>query len=167
MTALRKGIQILHRVPALSADRAGGGYTIVGDHITVAGQMALNNVIELCALPAGMIVSRFTLVAEDLDSNVSPTITLDAGILDGQYLADLNDVGALRTCGAQFLAASTVGQAGGVAVSAVAAGHLLAPSFSDRSIGLKVAAAPATLVVGARIRAYVEVVPAPPGVAFV
>ena len=130
-------------------------------------EFALNDVIEMIPWPAGTIIQSLKVHAEDLDSNGSPAVTLDFGILTGQYLMALDDAGAARVCGTEFGAALTTGQAGG-AVD-VTADKLLnrAPSqFLDRSIGFKIAAAPATLVVGAKIRVSAVFIPVPQGVAF-
>jgi hypothetical protein len=161
--AFRRSTQSLNRVPALAADGAGDALTIVGEYVVTAAT-ANTDIIEMCALPAGCVVARLTLVADDIDT--ANTVTLDVGLMSGSYLNDLNDdMSTARTCGAEFLSADTTARAGGVVVSAVKAGHLLAPSLSDRSIGVKITAA-MTAIVNAKIRLYVEAVPVPPGIAF-
>lgn len=160
--ALRKSTQAASRMPALSLMAAGAALTIMGEYVVTAAT-ANTDIIEMLALPAGTVVSRVTLVAEDIDS--ANTVTVDVGIMSGQYLAALDDAGSARTCGAEFFSADTTARAGGVAVSAVRAGHMLAPSASDRSIGIKITAA-MTPIVGAKIRLYVEATPVPPGIAF-
>lgn len=160
--ALRKSTQAANRIPALSADGAGEAIMVVGEYVVTAA-LVNTDIIEMLALPAGCVVGRATLVMDDIDS--ANTVTCDVGLMTGQYLAALDDAGSARTCGAEFFSASTLGQAGGVAVSAVKAGHLLSPSTSDRSVGVKITAA-MTAVVGAKIRLYVEAVPVPPGIAF-
>lgn len=160
--ALRKSTQATNRIPALSADGAGEGLVIVAEYVVTAA-LVNTDIIEMLALPAGSVVSRVTVAMDDIDT--ANTVTFDCGLMSGQYLSALDDAGAARTCGAEFLSASTLGQAGGVVVSAVKAGHMLAPSLSDRSIGIKITAA-MTAIVGAKIRLYVEAVPVPPGIAF-
>lgn len=160
--AFRRSTQSASRVPALSLMAAGAALTIMAEYVVTAAT-ANTDIIEMLALPAGTVVSRLTLVAEDIDS--ANTVTLDVGLMNGQYLNALDDAGAARTCGAEFLSADTTARAGGVAVSAVRAGHMLAPSLSDRSIGIKITAA-MTAVVGAKIRLIVEASPVPPGIAF-
>lgn len=160
--ALRKSTQAASRIPALSLMAAGAALIVMAEH-TVTAALVNTDIIEMLALPAGTTVSRVTIAMDDIDS--ANTVTFDVGLMSGQYLAALDDAGAARTCGAEFFSASTLGQAGGVAVSAVKAGHMLAPSSSDRSIGIKITAA-MTAVVGAKIRLYVEAVPVPPGIAF-
>lgn len=161
---LRKSTQALNRAMAVAALGFAVSPTIVAEHIVVAAEFLNGDIIEMCALPAGMIVTRVTLVADDCDT--ANTVTCDVGLMSGQYLAALDDVGAARTCGAEFFSGSTLLRAGGVEVSAVKAGHMLAPSSSDRSIGLKLTAA-LTPVAGAKIRLFVEVAPAPVGMAIV
>lgn len=164
--ALRKGKQPLARVPAISPDGAADAIALVFEHIVVAAQMAVNDVIEMGVQPAGTILSALPiLVCEDLDSSTG--IVLNAGYITGQYLAALDDAGAARDCGAEFFSASTLGQAGGVATSTIAACLLGAPSLSDRPVGIKVAtAATGTLTAGAKIRLILNVTPAPPNMAF-
>ena len=70
------------------------------------------------------------------------------GLLSGSYASTASG----RTCGAQFLSASNIGQAGGMARANVAAGLLLGHSSSDRSLGIKVGTAAATLATGKLIR---------------
>lgn len=160
--ALRKSTQAANRIPALALMAAAAAATIMAEY-TVTAATANTDIIEMLALPAGTVPGRVTIAMDDIDT--ANTVTFDVGLMSGQYLAALDDAGAARTCGAEFFSASTLGQAGGVAVSSVKAGHMLAPSSSDRSIGIKITAA-MTAIVGAKIRLYVEAVPVPPGIAF-
>lgn len=155
--ALRQSVQVAAKKPAISAN----GFepiTLVGDYTTVAG-LALNDVIEMVNLPAGYVPVDAVLASEDLDSGVA-TITLDLGLISGTAGA-ADDA---RTCGNEAFAASTVGQAGGIATPTKAAFALIAPTDADRGMGLKVAAAAATLVVGAKLRLTVLARPALDGV---
>jgi hypothetical protein len=152
--ALKQAKQIVQKLPAISA----GGYepiAIVGDYVTVAG-LAADDVIEMCILPAGYVPIDAILVTDDLDSNGAPTVTLDCGVLSGTGgVAD-----DARTCGNEAFAASTVGQAGGLARPTKADFGQITPTTGDRGIGLKLAAGAATLVVGADIRLTVIARPA-------
>jgi hypothetical protein len=72
-------------------------------------------------------------------------------VMSGLPGETLDEVGAARTCGAEFFAASTVGQAGTVARPTVKGAFRVAPTAKDRSIGVKVllqAATPAAGVIG-------------------
>lgn len=158
MPTLRQSTQIANGEPVISAC----GFepvTLVGDY-TTGSALAANDVIEMVVLPAGYVPVDAVLATEDLDSGGSPSITLDLGVISGTAQAADN----ARTCSNEAFAASTVGQAGGVARPTKAAFALLAPTDADRGIGLKVAAAAATLVTGAKIRLTVLARPALNGV---
>ncbi len=62
--------------------------------------LALNDAIQMFKLPAGAVVHEVILASDDVDTNASPTVKYDVG--DGS-LAN------------RFIAATTIGQAGGVA----------------------------------------------------
>jgi hypothetical protein len=117
---------------------------IRGNFAVPAG-LALNDVIEMVPIPADYDCLDVILDAQDVDTGT--TLTLNVGVMSGTY----RTVDASRTCGADFLAASNVAQAGGVARANVTGFSRLAPSDSDRSIGLKVAAAATGVTAGAII----------------
>ena len=146
MTTHRQSKQVVARMPTPSMLNGSGITAIRGDYTTVAG-IIINDVIEMGNIPADAQVVDVILTCEDLDSNGSPTITLDGGIISGTPGA----VDNTRTCGTEFFAAATTGQAGGVAHTTKATATLLAPSYADRAFGLLIKAAAATLVVGAKI----------------
>lgn len=153
--ALKQASQIVQKLPVISSS----GYepcVIVGDYTTVAGDGVLNDVIELGILPAGYVPVDAILATEDLDSNGAPTVTLDLGLLSGTA----GEANGARTCSNEGFAASTVGQAGGIARPTKKDWALIAPTTADRGIGVKLAAATATLVVGAKIRLTVIARPA-------
>ncbi|RZI78937.1 MAG: hypothetical protein EOP38_26675 [Rubrivivax sp.] len=156
--ALRQSKQILAGFPVLSPLNASCGVLLAHEYVVQTG-LALNDVIEMGGIPEGCIVASARAVMEDLDSNVTPLIALDMGLISGEYGKKDNT----RTCGTEFLSADVTGRTGGVAVSSRAAGHLLTPNEAVRGFGFKVQAAAATLVVGAKIRTYLQVVSAPVG----
>lgn len=163
---LRKSTQSANRMPAISALDASSPVAVFAEHTIVAGAFALNDVVEMIPWPAGTIPFALKVHSADLDANGAPTLTMDIGVMTGLWGAALNDdLVTARTCGAEFAAASTIGQAGGALD--VAANLLLglAPVNYDRSIGIKVAAAAATLTAGAKIRMAATFVPSPVGVA--
>jgi hypothetical protein len=133
-------------LPVPSAGNATDLIPVVGDYVSLAG-LANGDIIEMVPLPPGYVLEDVILDIEDLDSNGAPTATVDVGIMSGSW----GDSGA-RTCGAEFIAGSTVPQAGGIARLSVANGGKVAPTTTTRSIGLKISAAIATLVVGAKMR---------------
>jgi len=158
MPTIRQSVQVAQKLPAISAS----GYepiVIVGDYVTVAG-VAATDVIEMGILPAGYVPVDAILAADDCDSNATPTITLDLGLMSG--VAGVVDTA--RTGGSEAFAASTVAQAGGVARMALAAFTQVAPMGADRGIGVRLAAGAATLVVGAKLRLTVIARPALNGV---
>jgi hypothetical protein len=96
---------------------------------SLAAALALNDVIQSPPLPKGAVVYDVMLAVTDLDTNGAPTITLDVG-----YGGDPD----------YFIAASTVGQTGGVArAAAVTAAVPLALTVND-TIDVLVKAGPAT-----------------------
>jgi hypothetical protein len=158
MPTLRQSVQVTNKQPAISAD----GYepiTLVGDYVTVAG-IGADDVIEMVILPAGYVPVEAILATEDCDSDATPAITLDLGLIDGAAGAADN----ARLCGNEGFAASTVAQAGGIARPDKKDWALIAPTDADRGIGLKVAAAADVLVVGAKLRLTVLARPALYGV---
>lgn len=133
-------------VPTGNAGNATDTIALFGDYVTLAG-LANGDIIEMCPLPAGYVVDDVIVDVEQIDSNGVPTITHDVGIMSGAW----GDSGA-RTCGAEFVSAATTARTGGIGRMTVVNGSKVAPSTTTRSIGLKVSAAIATLVVGAKIR---------------
>lgn len=112
------------------------------------GDLTLNNIIEMGPLPAGCEFVDAILDTDDLDSNGAPAVTLDVGIMNGDFGALLDDDGNARTCGAEILSAVTTGQAGGVVRPTLKTAFRIARSDVDRSIGLKISAASATAQAG-------------------
>lgn len=162
--ALRKSTQVQSRVPAPAADGRADTVPVFAEFTTTtAAQLALNDVVEMVAWPAGTVPVMVKAQVGDIDTGA--TLTLDFGVFSGLYGAELNeDNTTARTCGTELATASTVGQAGG-AID-VAANILLAmgASSKDRSIGFKVAAAAAGVTAGAKIRVAALFVPVPQGV---
>lgn len=151
--ALFKSKQIAAGRNAPAPTEAVCAISVVGEVVTATG-MTADDVIEMVAFPANTVPVDVTLVCEDLASGGSPAITLDVGVLSGNY-AD----GGTRTCGAEFLSAATTGQAGGLARATVPAGFLLGYSASDRSLGIKIGTAAATLATGKKIRLIATFIP--------
>lgn len=121
----------------------GGG--VVAQRFSVdvtAAQMVLNNIIEMGPIPPGCRPIDMILDSDDIDSVTSAA--LDVGIMSGTF----GDNDAARTCGAEFFAANTVGQAGGSARPTLKTAFRVASTQTVRSIGVKFQAAPATPVAG-------------------
>lgn len=105
----------------------------------LASAPSLNDLIQMMTIPAGATICSVVLDSDKLDSNASPTITLDVG--DG-------------TVANRFLAASTVGQAGGAAVANVAAAYGYQYT-ANTPLYVKIHAAAATFQAGT-VRLLVE-----------
>lgn len=157
--ALYQSKQVKAGVSALSPTEASCPVAVVGEFVTVAGLTA-NDVIEMVAIPAGTVPIDVTIACEDLDTGGTPAIVLDVGVLSGNYGA--ND--AARTCGAEFINDTIIGQTGGMASANVAAGLLLTPTLNDRSIGIKVQTSASVLAAGRKIRVVALCAPAPVGI---
>jgi hypothetical protein len=156
--ALKQSTQVTNKEPAPSSI-GNEPVHLVGDFTVPAG-LALNDVIEMVNLPAGYVPTDAVAYIEDTDSNGAPTMTLDLGLIDGVAGA----VDNARVCSNEAFAASNVAQAGGVARPTKKDFGLIAPAATDRGMGFKVAAAAATLVVGAKWRLTVWARPAQRGV---
>ena len=96
---------------------------------SITAALVINDVIQMLRLPAGARVIGTTLKTADLDTNGSPTITLDVG--------DTGDVDRL-------IAAATVGQAGGASTSLVSSTGQFYQYTTETVISVLVKAAPAT-----------------------
>lgn len=147
MAVYRASNVIVAQTPPLTA---GGAKDLLAAQatFTLSGALALNNVIEMIVLPAGHKLVDVILESTDLDTGGSPAITLSVGTMAGTpYDATF----ASRTVTPNVIAASTIGQTGGVARAAVAGFTNIAPQDTDRSIGVLVAAGPATGAVAGSI----------------
>lgn len=99
------------------------------------GALAAGDIIWLGPLQPGLRPLDVSLVTDDQDTGGSPSITLSVGFLNAG-MTDLD--------GTAFIVASTVGQTGGVARATTATCFLAGSSTSERQIGIKVVAGPAT-----------------------
>lgn len=106
----------------------GHGVKAVVGIFTLTAALALNDLILSPIVPKGATVFDVIVAVTDLDTGGSPSITLDVG-----YGADPD----------YFIAASTVGQAGGVARASAATAKPLVLDAND-TIDVLVKAAPAT-----------------------
>lgn len=158
---LHQALEVTANQQPFSPDDASCMLVIGGEFIVPAG-LALNDVIEFGALPAFTVPTDLIMVCEDLDTGGAAAISLDAGILSGEYGSKLGT----RTCGNEFFAADSTARTGGVKRADKAAGLLLACSNVDRGFGLKVTTAAATLAVGAKVRVTMLARPATVGTVF-
>ena len=116
------------KAAATVSARAGLGVVSATAKFSLSAALALNDVMEMVKVPAGATVLDVILHTDDLDTNGTPTITLDVG--DG---ADAD----------YFLSASQVARTGGVA-RADAATFKPKTYVAEGLIQVTVSAAPAT-----------------------
>lgn len=152
---------ITNQLPTISADCAGD--VIVNDYFIdlTAAQLVLNNIIDLGVLPANHTITDARLIAGDLDSNVAPLIALDVGILSGTP----GDIVSARTMGAEIFAADVSARTGANSVATLSTAFLIRATDADRSIGVKIQAAPATAAAG-RLRLRVLMHASDPNIQF-
>lgn len=134
-------------LPTVTADCAGDA--IVQDYFfdLTAAQNILNDIIDLGVLPAYHTVGDAILIVDDLDTNGTPLVALDVGIMSGTP----GDTLSARTCGNELFAADTTARTGGTSRMSKSAGFTIIATEADRSIGVKIQAAAATAAAG-RIR---------------
>lgn len=128
--------------PSISADCAGEQVAQTGIYDLKAA-LVVNDTIDLCILPAEMVLDELIISTVDLDAHATPAIVFDVGLYDA--------VGATSSQTA-FITGSTIGQAGGIARLANFAGHQIRAVGYDRLIRLKVTTAPATGATTGRIK---------------
>lgn len=132
-----------------TANSPRAGVPVVNDYFVDAtiAQLVAGTVFDIGVLPAGHTVTDAMLISGDIDSNATPLVTLDVGIMSGTP----GDAVSARTCGAEIFAADVGARTGAMSRMTLASGALIKASGEDRSIGVKVVAAPATAAAG-RIR---------------
>lgn len=108
--------------------RLGLGLVEVISEYALGAALALNDVLEMVKVPKGARIFDGWLNVPDLDTNGSPAIILSVG--DGGSTA-------------RYLSASNIGQAGGFARFAVAAGFGYTYTAND-TVDILVATGPAT-----------------------
>ena len=137
-------------------------------HVTLeyslAAALVVNDVIHMGDLPEDCVPVDAVLDTDDLDTNVTPLITLSLGVL----VAALTSIDTGATSGgAAWISASTVAQAGGMVRPTTNAlwrttVRKSTPSGSTpatdqlRSIGVHVAAAPATGTTTGKVRVHLS-----------
>lgn len=113
--------------------------------IIVPVGVAANDILEIACIPPGTRPADIVFDSDDLDTGAA--ITFDAGIMSGAW----QSTDPTRTCGAEFLADSILGQAGGVERPTLASAYRVPVAATERSIGIKiktVAGTPAQGVIG-------------------
>lgn len=115
-----------------------------------AAQLIAGDIIDLGTLPANHTISDAVLICDDIDTNATPLVSLDVGIMSGVP----GDITSARTCGAELFSADTSARTAAISRMTLATGFKITPVQYDRSIGVKILAAPATAAAG-RIRVRV------------
>ncbi|YP_010115325.1 virion structural protein [Sinorhizobium phage PBC5] len=129
---------------ALAYPSIAGAATAIRFEHQLAAAPAAGDILDLAMIPAGTRVIDMILDADDLDTNGAPTLTMDVGVMSG----DFGSEDGARTCGAEFFSASTLGQAGGVARPTLKTAFRTTKAGKDRSIGIKFPVAAATFAAG-------------------
>ena len=106
--------------------------------------IAAGDIVEMAVLPPNCRIVDAILDSDDLDSDGTPAITLDVGVMSGEAGKD----DSARTCGAELFDDSTVAQAGGLARPTLKTAVRIAPTNEQRGIGIKVATVADVGVVG-------------------
>lgn len=112
--------------------------------INVPTTVAVGDVLEIACIPPGCRAADIVVDSDKLDSNGSPVIAFDVGVMSGGW----GDPDPARTIGAEFFAASNVAQAGGVARPTIASAYRVSHAAAARSVGVKITTRAATAVAG-------------------
>lgn len=105
--------------------------------------LAANDIIEALVLPADCVLVDAVLDASDLDSNASPTLVYDVGLMSGP----VGKIDLARSVGAELFDNATTGQSAGLARASLRTIVSQMASDKNRSIGIKIGTAAATAVV--------------------
>jgi hypothetical protein len=145
---IRQSRHALNQLAVAVSD--GANDVVVNDYFydLPAAQSVLNDIIEIGILPAYHTVSDVVLVTDDLDTNGTPTISLDVGLMSGS----VGSTDPARTCGNELFAADTTARTGGTARASKSSAFTILATEQDRSIGVKIAAAAATAAATGRVR---------------
>lgn len=137
-----------HQLATANSPRA--GVPVVNQYFVDAtvAQLVAGNVFDIGVLPAGHTVTGAVLLSDDIDT--AAAVTLDVGIMSGTP----GDAVSVRTCGAELFAADVGARTGVATPMTLASGYKIKPTGEDRSIGVKIVAAPGTPAAG-RIRLQV------------
>ena len=120
---------------------------------TAGVTLAAGDIIDIGVLPANATVADAVIVSDDLDTNASPTVVLDVGIMSGV----VGTTGS-RTCGAELFSGSTAAQAGGTERMSLKTGFRIEKVGYDRSIGVKVTTAQATAAATGKLAIALDIV---------
>ena len=111
----------------------GGSVKVSYGEVAFSGTITTADSATILNLPVGAVVIGATLEADDLDTNGTPTITLNVG-----------DAGSAN----RYFAAATVAQTGAAAAATAATGLLWTVTEGNTSVRVAVAANAATSAAG-------------------
>lgn len=111
----------------------GGNVKVSYGEVAFTGAITTADSATVCNLPVGAIVLGATIEADDLDTNGTPTITLNVG-----------DAGSAN----RYFAASTVAQTGAVASATATTGVFTTVAAGQTAVIVAVAANAATSAAG-------------------
>lgn len=111
----------------------GGNVKVSYGEIAFTGTITTADAATICNLPVGAVVLGAVIEADDLDTNGTPTITLNVG-----------DVGSAT----RYFAAATVAQTGAAASASAATGLLYTVEAGNTAVRVAVAANAATSAAG-------------------
>lgn len=140
--------------PLTETERAGSVFGNTSEFIVPAVALGVGDIIEFQGLPAYHMLETVTVLSDQVDSNGSPLITYDLDYLTG-YPGDLVGLQAATRTMAATLNPGAAGvplRVGGTLENTSVIMARQVASSLDRNLGLKVTAAAATQVAGARIR---------------
>ena len=120
---------------------------------TAGVTLAQGDIIDIGVLPANATVADAVIVTDDLDTNGTPTLVVDVGVMSGTVGTKV-----VRTCGAELFSGSTAGQAGGVERMSLKTGFRIEKVGYDRSIGVKITTAQAFAAATGKLAIALDIV---------
>ena len=140
MASTFKSAYVLAAQPPVTGDAAGDDVTVRYSY-SLSAALVVNDIIYMGDLPPNHVPARLVVDSDDLDTNGTPTIVLQAGILN----TALTDIDTTKSGGTEWLGTGTVAQAGGT-VTAAAKSFYRVPvdDVNQLPMGIKVSTAPAT-----------------------
>ena len=135
MATVYQSLAVSRFRPGMVGNRQGGLLAVRGIVVPRAA-LVISDLLEALILPAGYVPVDAWIDSDDIDS--ATTATFDAGVMSGTP----GSTDVARTVTTDFFSASTVGQAGGLVRSTRVQGMRITATDRDRSLGIKVLAAP-------------------------
>ena len=128
--------------PSTAGEVISNRYTFRLGRDGVPSTLLANDIVDIGILPANCTIEDILIDTDDMDTNGTPTISLDVGIMSGTP----GDVVSARTlvAGQEAFVGDTTARTGGIARTTRQQILRVAPAPVDRSIGVRVATAAAT-----------------------